>query len=360
MDLYLGVDIGGTTSTIAFGDPQRRLLWISAQFGTRSDHGPAATIADIVQQIVAYLERRAESTDRVAAVTLVTPGPASLDGVLCGSPNLKHPQWNRCPIRQMLQQALSAAGQEVPVDYLGDGQAAALGEFWVRTKALSCDPAPQTEQEGSLADFPADHLHSLFMVTVGTGFGGGEVRNGIVCQGLGGRAGHAGHLFLPPSAFRYPHDQQLKVGNAYCTVESAVSLSALTHQLAYRLTLPQWQTHPLANSDLSIRDRAKSLRELAAADDPLALELFDDQARALGIALLQLQYIGDYDLLVVGGGICDISAAMRRRYKELALAAFVEHALDGFKPTADFAFSICGDQASVIGALAHTYRSDRV
>jgi len=193
-------------------------------------------------------------------------------------------------------------------------------------------------------------LNSLFMIAVGTGFGGGEVRDGKVVRGLKGRAGHAGHLMLPIDAFRYEHDRRLKVGNAFNTVESAVSLTALTHQLSYRLKLDRWKNHPLNSVDGSDKDRAKQLRELAAAADPLALELFDDQAKALGIALLMIQYLGDYDVLVIGGGVCDLAEEVKARYLKIAKQAFYDHALDGFRDFTNIEYSRCGDQASVIGA----------
>jgi len=193
------------------------------------------------------------------------------------------------------------------------------------------------------------------MVIVGTGLGGGEVLHRQVVRGKEGRAGHAGHIFLPPYAFRYEHDRQLLVGNAKCTVESAVSLTALTHQLEYRLTLDQWREHPLNSAAGTTRDKAKQLRALAAQGDPLALELFGDQARALGIGLLSVNYLGDYDLLVIGGGVCDLATETREQYRATAEQAYCEFALDGFRNLDRFEFSVCGDEAPVIGALAHAY-----
>ncbi|MCG8648814.1 MAG: ROK family protein, partial [Pirellulales bacterium] len=151
----------------------------------------------------------------------------------------------------------------------------------------------------------------------------------------------------------YQHDRQLRVGNAYSTAESAISLTALTHQLGYRLTLDQWRNHPLQRQTCSLRDKAKQLRELAADGDELAQELFDDQAKALGITLLMVNYMGDYDLLVIGGGVCDLAEPTRRRYLKLAEQAYHDHALDGFRNWDGFSFSICGDYASVIGSVAN-------
>ncbi len=147
-----------------------------------------------------------------------------MDGVILGAPNLRADLWNGFPIRKALQERFNLTAPGLPVTYIGDGQAAALGEYAIRTGQL----------DGSTCEnFANDHrvtkrsdMQSLFFVAVGTGLGGGEVRDGRVVRGAEGRAGHVGHLLLPVHAFRYEHDRQLKVGNSYCTAESAISLTA--------------------------------------------------------------------------------------------------------------------------------------
>ena len=355
MSVFIGVDVGGTTCTICLGNEDSTVLGVSQQFPTRSKDGPDATIGDILAQIVRELEQRGYGPNDVAEIALATPGPATADGVLLQTPNLNPAKWDRFPVRQALEDAFGELASGVRVSYIGDGQAAALGEYAVRTATIRW---PDWISDAQHAAFDRS-IRSMFMVTVGTGLGGGEVREGVTVRGCKGRAGHAGHMMLPASVFRYEHDRQLKVGNAYCTAESAVSLTALTHQLAYRLTLEQWRDHPLNHQGSSVREKAKQLRELAAAGDPLAQELLDDQARALGVTLLTLNYIGDYDLLVIGGGVCDISPALRERYLSVAKQTYDEHALDGFRGSANLSFSLCGDQAGVIGALVYAYSQQR-
>jgi predicted NBD/HSP70 family sugar kinase len=352
MSMFVGVDIGGTTCTIAVGNEEGVVLDVSDQFPTRSKDGPEETIADILAQILAVLQRQGCEASDVKHLALATPGPATIDGVLLQSPNLDPSKWDRFPIRQALQEAFQEVSPSASVSYVGDGQAAALGEYAIRTGRIHW-PSLSQQDDGDFVD--AEDLNSIFMVAVGTGLGGGEVRDGVTVRGREGRAGHAGHLMLPADAFRYEHDRRLKVGNAYNTAESAISLTALTHQLGYRLTLDQWRDHPLNGQQTSDKEKAKQLRELAAEGDPLALQLFDDQAKALGIALLMINYIGDYDLLVIGGGICDITPELQERYLRVAKQAYYAHALDGFRNSANFSFSVCGDQASVIGALVQAY-----
>ncbi len=350
---FVGIDVGGTTSTIAIGNEKRQILYVSKQFATRSVDGPIATIEDITREIVSGLENLGGSLAEVANVSLATPGPATLDGILLTSPNLRADLWDQYPIRQGLQDRLQKLNVDLRVSYIGDGQAAALGEYAIRTGALDYS---------TCETFASDHrvpqrtnMNSLFFAAVGTGLGGGEVRDGKVIRGSEGRAGHIGHVLLPFDAFRYEHDRKKKIGNAYCSAESAISLTALTHQLEYRLTLDEYKSHSLNSHPGTIKDKAKTLRQLSADGDKLAVELLDDQAKAMGIAMLMVNYIGDYDLLVIGGGVCDMSDTMRDRYLRLAEQSYFDHALNGFRNLSGFAFSICGDEASVIGSLRYAY-----
>ena len=350
MIYHLGVDIGGTTTTLALGNDDREVVAVSPQFETRSAQGPQVVIDAIVDQAAHELARIGASLLHVRAVGLATPGPATRDGVLLKTPNLDPTLWDRYPIRQALEAGFRKRNAEINVAYIGDGQAAALGEFSIRTGAVSAPHLPPIT--------PSEQpLTSLFMVIVGTGLGGGYVRKGQVVRGSQGRAGHVGHIILPRYAFRHEHDRKLLVGNAFCTAESACSLTALTHQLQYRLSLEDYQHHPLNKAPGSYREKAKQLRQFAAQGDDLALELFDDQARALGIALLNVNYLGDYDRLVIGGGVCDLVPHVRERYRLAAEAAYRQYALTGFANLDRLEFSVCGDDAPVIGALTYAYSS---
>jgi glucokinase len=345
MPYYIGVDVGGTTSTLAVGNERREVVYVSDQFPTTPDKGPQSSIAAIVQAALDAMARLGSSLSQVERAAIVTPGPATMDGVLLATPNLKRELWDNYPIRAGLEHALRGHAAKISVRYLGDGQAAALGEFSVRSRSLTWTRVrPDT--------LPSESLNSLFMVIVGTGLGGGAVLAGQAMQGSQGRAGHVGHILLPEYAFRYEHDRKLLKGNAYATAESAVSLSGLAHQLEYRLALPQWAGHALHQQPGTAREKAKQLRELVAAGDPLAAELFDDQARALGITLLCVNYLGDYDRLVIGGGVADLAPTVKERYRRLAEEEYRRHALDGFRNLDRLEFSVCGDNAPVMGAVA--------
>ena len=351
MNHCIGIDVGGTTSTIAIGNRKREVVHVSEQFSSRTSEGPDVAISSIANEIVSGLNTAGVPADQISDIGLSTPGPATLDGVLLKTPNFDPALWNEFPFRSALEAEIRQLSPTATVHYIGDGQAAAFGEYAVRKGRIKWD---------RVSTVVGQELSSLFMVIVGTGLGGGEVRGGRSVRGKEGRAGHAGHIFLPPYAFRYEHDRQLVVGNAKCTVESAVSLTGLTHQLEYRLALSEWQEHQLNSTPGSTRDKAKRLRELAAEGDALAVQLFLDQAKALGLGLLAVNYLGDYDLLVIGGGVSDLAKDVREQYRLVAETTYREHCLDGFKNLERIEFSVCGDESPVIGALAHAYSIAKV
>jgi len=137
----IGVDVGATTTTLAVGNDRGEVLQVASQFPTRSEQGPREVTQTIVEQAVATIHSLGGSIDDVAAVGLATPGPATVDGVLLKSPNLDPTKWDKFPIRAELERAFQDRRPGLGVRYLGDGQAAALGEFAIRGRSMKWEQA---------------------------------------------------------------------------------------------------------------------------------------------------------------------------------------------------------------------------
>ena len=81
--------------------------------------------------------------------------------------------------------------------------------------------------------------------------------------------------------------------------------------------LPRYSGHPLAGTGFPTKKQALSLRGLAQAGDPLALEVFDTQAAALGLAVAAACMAYDPSHVVIGGGLMDRNSTtpeFRKRY----------------------------------------------
>jgi glucokinase len=149
-------------------------------------------------------------------------------------------------------------------------------------------------------------------------------------------------------------------GRAWGCVEIYTTLAGLPYLLAERLA--QYPDHPLASSPLGPKERSLALRGLAQNGDMLAAELFDFQARALGLHVASLAMALDPKFVVIGGGLMD-SGATTDSFRERYLRIIWETAEPYFWPAQRTSVQIVpatlGDLSQAIGAaLVAMYQAD--
>ena len=138
------------------------------------------------------------------------------------------------------------------------------------------------------------------------------------------------------------------------------TLSGLPLLLAERL---ETQTdHELARSPLGPRERALALRGLAQKGDTLALELFDLQARAMGLHVATLAMVLDPQFVVIGGGLMDPESTtpkFRERYLRLVREAAEPYLWPAQRKVLTIVPAALGDLSQAIGAaLVALYQSE--
>jgi len=104
-------------------------------------------------------------------------------------------------------------------------------------------------------------------------------------------------------------------GRTWGCTEVYTTLAGLPYLLEEKL--PAHPLHPLATSTAAPKEKAMSLRGLAQKGDALATELFDFQARAMGLHVATLAMVLDPEFVVIGGGLMDpenTTDAFRARY----------------------------------------------
>jgi len=283
-----GIDLGGTAINYTFLDERGQFLIDGlCEHPARSTDGPDACLGQIEAGLALAAGRAGVPRDKVVAVGLDTPGPASAAGVLSrrGSTNFVHPGWAGYDVRGGLEARLG-----VPVTYLNDGNAAAL---W-----------------GHVSIFGSENDATSVSAIIGTGLGGGVVTGGRVVIGRNGFGGELGHVLIPHGAIPgvdglEPRCNCGRVGD----LESLCSLTAIrTSLLPYFLA--RNPRHPLAG-EADVGEAAKKVRGLADRGDPLCREIFRVQAHALGLFFDEMVNVFDPDALVVGGGLMEASAAFR-------------------------------------------------
>jgi predicted NBD/HSP70 family sugar kinase len=244
-----------------------------------------AALADAFRHI---LELTSTPLTLVRAVGLDTPGPASATGVISskGATNFNQVSWHGFDIRGALEARIG-----LPVIYNNDANAAAL---YAHHRYFG----------------DAAMVRSSVAAIVGTGLGGGVVESGRVVSGAAGMAGELGHVQIPLQDVLEP-GQPVPVCNCGFAgdVESIASLTGITKNLL-PYWLPRFPGHALERE--SIATAAKMLRGYAEKEDPLALAVFGQQAKAIGKLFTIAANFTDPDAYFLGGGVVEADPRFRQ------------------------------------------------
>jgi glucokinase len=304
--VVVGIDNGGTTNNgTVMTSNGTFLIDTMAELPSFVREGPDKAIPALVDSFDKVLGMTGVPRERVRAVGLDTPGPASADGVLAtgGATNFGHSGWHRFNIREALEQHLG-----IPVVYNNDANAAALYAHHVRHGA----------DAGSRSSVSA---------IIGTGFGGGVVEAGHVVKGAAGMAGELGHMPIPMEGLL--EEGQPRPG-CNCGLggdaESVASLTGIKRNL-----LPYWLTrfpgHELG--DVPISTGAKLVRSYAERGDEMSLAIFRQQAIAIGRVFSIGAKFTDPDTYFVGGGVIEAASHFRDWFVDIVkenTVLFVEQA----------------------------------
>ena len=289
--VVLGLDNGGTTNNGTILDSGGKfLLDQMTEVPSNVREGPDKAIESLVESVEQILGLTGVPITSVRAIGLDTPGPASADGVISskGATNFGDAGWRGFDIRGALAERLG-----LPVIYNNDGNAAALYAHHVRFGAESA-------------------RHSSVSAIVGTGLGGGLVEGGRVIKGAAGMAGELGHVPIPLDGLLAPGQPM-----PWCNcgqrgdAESVASLTGIQNNL-----LPYWLTryedHELAGVPAS--QAAKLVRRYGEQGDALALEIFRQQAMALGRLFTIAANFFDPGAYFLGGGVVEAAPHFRDRF----------------------------------------------
>jgi glucokinase len=289
--VVVGLDNGGTTNNATVLDSEDRFL-VDRMVETPSyvREGPEKAIEALASSFEQVLELTGTPRGMVRAVGLDTPGPVSADGVISsrGATNFGNPDWRGFDVRGALERALG-----IRVLYNNDANAAALYAHHVFFGA------------GGEAD-----RRSSVSAVIGTGLGGGVIERGHVVQGAAGMAGELGHVWIPMDGLLAPGQP---VPECNCGLsgdaESVASLTGIAKNL-----LPYWLSrypeHELTGISPA-STAAKLVRGYGEARDALALEIFRQQAMAVGRLFTIAANFTDPDVYFVGGGVVEAAPEFR-------------------------------------------------
>jgi len=305
----VGVDLGGTliraavaTGPASHGEPVRLPT-------------PAAAPPETVLDAVAAAVRKATHGVQPAGVAIGIPGPLDpAAGVVHAAPNMHG--WQDVPVRQLLEERLGC-----PVAIQNDARLATFAE-WV-------------------AGAGQGTRHMIF-ITVSTGVGGGLVIDGELVAGAAGTAGEVGHIMVDIDG---PVCGQ---GHKGC-LEGSASGTAIANRA--RALVAAGESSTLASLPAAQLD-ARAVADAAEAGDALAMRIYHDAARALGLALGGLVNLLSPEVVVVGGGLINagdlLLSPMHQAVGEIAFAAPLARCR--IVPAA------LGTDAGLVGAVAWAVR----
>lgn len=234
--MKIGIDVGGTKCLGVAIDDSGKVVQQSRLPTPHADE-LCNTLIEIAEQL-----GEAESLG-IGVPGLITP-----EGVIRASPNLVGAK--ELPLRQMLEEQL---GKRVLVE--NDATCAALGEWKLGAAQGATD---------------------AWVITLGTGIGGGFIAGSVLQRGAHGFAGEVGHMVVDPSGPQCPCGRN----GCWERFASGNGLSFLAH----------------GERGEDVLSRAK-----AGASD--ALSVVDTFAKWVALGLVNLTNMTDPEVIVVGGGV---------------------------------------------------------
>jgi glucokinase len=329
--IYIGTDSGATTSKVGAvkldGTPVSTKL---SQKPTDAHKGRGAVLDGWMAAIEEFLAENHYGWDDVGGVGLSIPGPFLAPGVLGEAANLPKDMdgWNVAA--DYAARLSAAAGRAIKVNVGNDGNYGGVAE------------ARLVRGQGK---------GTVLMLAPGSGLGVAFVDDrGLPLDGDSLVGMEGGHMPLPLQLMGMPVFK-CGCGRDWGCVEAYTTISGLPQLLA--VMLERHPEHPLASSPAPIKEKVLSLRTLAQKGDALANEIFDFQAKALGIHVASLAMAVDPEFVVIGGGLMDPESTtdeFRARYLKTLEEAAKPYLWPAQRKNIKYSAARLGELSQAIGA----------
>lgn len=331
--IFIGTDSGATTSKIAaVWENGEAVTTKLLQHPTHSEQGPDAVIAGWVAAIDVFLAQNGLEWSQVSGVGLAIPGPYERYGVLGKSANLpaNFTGWN---VHAGYSAALSRqAGRSLPLTMINDGHSGGVAEARMAS---------------------VDQQLSVLMLMPGSGLGSAFIgQDGLPLTGQTLCAMETAHMAAPLQLLGLAGKPfPCGCGRDWGCVEAYTTISGLSFLLAEKVL--KYSDHELARSTAPLKERVLSLRSRAQKGDVLALEIFDFQARVMGLHVANLTMALDPGIVIIGGGLMDrevTTPEFRERYLRQIHAAARPYLWPHQRDNIKIVPAVLGDLSQAIGA----------
>jgi glucokinase len=308
----VGVDLGGTTTKLAFINLNGEILykWEIPTDNSNEGQNITTNIANAIDQKL--VELKVQKT-KLIGIGMGAPGPIDYEtGVVLNVVNLG---WkDNFPLQESLH---SLTG--LPVAIENDANCAALGEMWNGAGKGTSD---------------------LVCVTLGTGVGGGVIANGNIVRGINGAAGEIGHITSIPFG-----GAPCNCGKSGC-LETIASATGIVRLAETELSKPESQGQLAVVFAENGKVTAKDVFDCARNDDELAKKILNEVTFHLGFALANIANTLNPEMIVLGGGVSRAGDILL----DLVKANFSKYTFSAARDSTHLSLAILGNDAGVIGA----------
>ncbi|WP_437185540.1 ROK family protein [Planctomicrobium sp. SH668] len=277
-ELFLGVDVGGTTIKFAVGDYDGKLVR-EESLPTESHEAPEKVLKRICDRILTLSK---ETGAQLKTIGMGFPGMVDVhQGFTRYLPNMTT-HWINVPVGKIINQQI---GSEVLL--LNDVRMATYGEL-VYGHGRSVD--------------------NMMFMAVGTGVGGGIVIDGKLRLGPLGAAGELGHQTVDPNG------PLCGCGNYGCleTLASGTALASEGIRLMKMGMAPA--LHELVDGDPG-RVTAEVIGDVAEKDTAVKDAILK-AASYLAVGVINVVVMIHPELVVIGGGVANLGELLLQRMRD--------------------------------------------
>jgi glucokinase len=307
MDLYIGLDLGGSFLKYALGDDRGTLL----TDGVRQSRAQSAA-EDIFNNIFLAVEKLLEAAlihnGAVKGIGIGSPGVIDAErGTLLGqSPNLPH--WADIEIAPTIERKFG-----VPAFADNDANIMTIAEM----------------ELGAGKGF-----RNAICLTVGTGIGGGLFIDGKLFRGSEYAGSELGHIVIESDGLPCP------CGGRGC-LEQYASAPAILRLYGEALA----EEGRRVDGDLDVKD----IFEKLTTGDNAAKKAIDRASEYLGVGIASLVNALNPEVIIIGGGVSNAGSVYIEKVAKIAH----ERAMANASKNLQVRKAEMGNQAGVIGALLY-------
>jgi len=309
MKYAIGIDLGGTNIKGGLIDSEGTVL-AQGEVPTFAKEGPDAVMGRMAKLAG---EMQAKSTGKVEGIGVGSPGPLHpTEGFIYTTPNM--PGWENYSIKKKLE---ALTGLKVMVE--NDANVAALAEGWKGAgKGARCS----------------------ILLTLGTGIGGGILRDGKLVNGATMTAGEVGHVVIDYNG------PKCGCGNNGC-LEAFIGTAGIINRA--------WALLEKPGTVSILRDMAGGKKEkltpamisqAASKGDGVALSILRETGRLLGVGLVSLCNLFAPEVFILGGGV----AAAGDILFNAARDEVRRHAFAPASQEVKIVPAVMGNNAGIVGA----------